>query len=90
MTIKSEKAKEYINKMSLNAANVEAIIQHNMPINGTLLLNINRSVELAEQEAEQRAIEAFKRTCKLFTGCEDNIDCLFCSQLQNFTELLNQ
>lgn len=51
--MKSEKAKEALRALTLNKPNIDHCIAMNV-VNGTLHSDIERIVDLAEQEAEER------------------------------------
>ena len=50
--MKSKRAEEYIKTIKLNKANVDYCLEHGR-VNGFLLIDIEKAVELAEQDAEE-------------------------------------
>jgi hypothetical protein len=49
--MKSKRAKEYVKTIKLNKANVDYCLEHGR-VNGFLLIDIEKAVDLAEQDAE--------------------------------------
>ena len=87
--MKSEKAMEYVGR-------------HNWPdedtnIRAIYCYHVQDAIELAEQEAEERmrekAIEAFKSSCKYQDGClgaNRKCDQTQCADLNEFIQKLNE
>ena len=92
--MKSEKAKQYL----LKVVTPIAMMYPDCPEECDLKLGeAKRAVELAEQEAEERmrekAINAFKSSCKYYDGCggaKRECNSQQCEDLKSFIQKLNE
>ena len=93
--MKSEKAKEYITHATCTAQ------EYAERFGGRELVvsrwDVSTAIELAEQDAEERmrekAIEAFKSSCKYQDGClgaDRKCDQTQCTDLNEFIQKLNE
>lgn len=97
--MKNEKAKQALRALTLNKANIDHCIAMNV-VNGTLHSDIERIVELAEQEAEERmrqkAIKAHRACCPLnelqcIHRDRDDYTCTYdCRYVTSFIQKLNE
>lgn len=92
--MKSKKAEAY---MDSKVEEVDDVVKFGAPKLVVRLRNAIYSVELAEEDTEERmrqkAIEAFKSSCKYKDGCDGSgrvCDPALCEDLRSFIQKLNE